>query len=189
MWCSFISHDFSLLQKILTFRTTKEDCGVTRDGVKASNILKAARRHGLIAKGFRQEPEDLKEMQLPAIIHWNFNHFLVLEGFDKDKVYLNDPASGPKVVSEEEFDLSFTGVILTFEPDSDFKPSGNKPNLLESLSNWLTGSEVAITYLVIVGLLLVIPGLIVPAFSKIFIDDILIAGRENWLKPLLWEWE
>ncbi|WP_156204712.1 NHLP family bacteriocin export ABC transporter peptidase/permease/ATPase subunit [Candidatus Syntrophocurvum alkaliphilum] len=173
-------------KKYLPLEQLREDCGVTRDGVKASNILKAARRHGLIAKGFRQEPEDLKEMQLPAIIHWNFNHFLVLEGFDKDKVYLNDPASGPKVVSEEEFDLSFTGVILTFEPDSDFKPSGNKPNLLESLSNWLTGSEVAITYLVIVGLLLVIPGLIVPAFSKIFIDDILIAGRENWLKPLLW---
>lgn len=173
-------------KKYLPLEELRVDCGVTRDGVKASNILKAARRHGFIAKGFRKEPEDLKTMALPAIIHWNFNHFVVLEGFDEENVYLNDPGSGPKVISYEEFDMSFTGVILTFEPGDDFQPSGNKSNFIDSLRNWLTGSKEPIIYLVLIGLLMVIPGLITPAFSKIFIDDVLLAGKEEWLKPLLW---
>lgn len=177
---------FAYYKKYLPLEQLRVDCGVTRDGVKASNILKAARRYGFEAKGFRKEPEDLKTMQLPAIIHWNFNHFVVLEGFIKDKVYINDPASGPKVISAEEFDLAFTGVILTFEPGLEFQPSGKKSSFIASLRNWLSGSRTAVIYLVLIGLLMVIPGLITPAFSKIFIDDILLDGKREWLKPLLW---
>ncbi len=177
---------FAYYKKYLPLEQLRVDCGVTRDGVKASNILKAARRYGFKAQGFRKEPEDLKNMPLPAIIHWNFNHFVVLEGFVKDKVYINDPGSGPKAISEEEFDLAFTGVVLTFEPGSDFQPSGKKSSFLVSLQNWLSGSQTAIIYLVLIGLLMVIPGLVVPAFSKIFIDDILLDGKREWLKPLLW---
>ena len=173
-------------KKYLPLEVLRVDCGVTRDGVKASNMLKAARRHGFVAKGFRKEPEELKDILLPAIIHWNFNHFVVLEGFVKDKVFINDPASGPRTISEEEFDMAFTGVVLTFEPGTEFQPSGKKNNFFESLSNWLIGSRTAITYLVLIGLLMVIPGLIIPAFSKIFIDDILLGGKNEWLKPLLW---
>lgn len=173
-------------KKYLPLEVLRVDCGVTRDGVKASNMLKAARRHGFVAKGFRKEPEELKDILLPAIIHWNFNHFVVLEGFDKDKVFINDPGSGPRTISEEEFDMAFTGVVLIFEPGPEFQPSGNKNNFLESLGNWLIGSRTAITYLVLIGLLMVIPGLITPAFSKIFIDDILLGGKNEWLKPLLW---
>ena len=177
---------FAHYRLYLPLEILRADCGVTRDGVKASNMLKAARRYGFNARGFRKEPEDLKNMPMPVIIHWNFNHFVVLEGFVKDKVYINDPGSGPKVISGEEFDLAFTGVVLTFEPGPEFKPAGKKSSLVSSLQNWLSGSNAAITYLILIGLLMVIPGLIVPAFSKIFIDDILLGGKGDWLKPLLW---
>nr|WP_072910677.1 NHLP family bacteriocin export ABC transporter peptidase/permease/ATPase subunit [Desulforamulus aeronauticus] len=177
---------FAYYKKYLPLEQMRVDCGVTRDGVKASNILKAARRYGFEAKGFRKEPQDLRTMPLPAIIHWNFNHFVVLEGFVKDQVYINDPGSGPKIISEEEFDLAFTGVILTFVPGAAFQPGGEKNSFIVSLRKWLSGSRSAILYLVIIGLLMVIPGLLVPAFSKIFIDDILLEGKGDWLKPLLW---
>ncbi len=177
---------FAYYKKYLPLEQMRVDCGVTRDGVKAGSILKAARRYGFAAKGFRKEPQDLRTMPLPAIIHWNFNHFVVLEGFAKDQVYINDPGSGPKIISEEEFDLAFTGVILTFVPGTAFQPGGEKNSFIASLRKWLSGSRSAIIYLVIVGLLMVIPGLLVPAFSKIFIDDILLEGKGVWLKPLLW---
>lgn len=177
---------FAYYRKYLPLEQLRVDCGVTRDGVKANSILKAARRHGFQARGFRKEPLDLKTMPLPAIIHWNFNHFVVLEGFGKDEVYINDPAAGPRTIAAEEFDMAFTGVILTFEPGPEFKPSGKKSSLIASIRKWLSGSRAAIVYLVIIGLIMVVPGLLVPAFSKIFIDDILLGGKGDWLKPLLW---
>ncbi|MDX9871712.1 MAG: NHLP family bacteriocin export ABC transporter peptidase/permease/ATPase subunit [Clostridia bacterium] len=177
---------FAYYKKYIPLEKLRIDCGVTRDGVKALNILKAARRHGFTAKGFRKEPEELKALPLPLIIHWNFNHFLVLEGFKGNSVYLNDPANGPKVVSAEEFNLAYTGIALTFETAADFQPSGEKDNVLRSLRSWLKGSRTALIYLVLAGLLLVIPGVVIPSFAKIFIDDILLAGKDNWLKPLLW---
>jgi len=160
-------------------------CGVSRDGSKASNILKTARNFGMEAKGFRKEPAALKEMPLPAVIHWNFNHFLVLEGFHKGKVFLNDPASGPRVITEEEFDQSYTGIVLTFQPTPDFQKSGQKPKLLIALKNRLRGSESAVIYVFFTGLALVLPGLVIPVFARIFVDDILLAGKSNWLVPLL----
>ncbi len=160
-------------------------CGVSRDGSKASNILKAARTYGLEAKGFRKEPEAVKEMQLPVMIHWNFNHFLVLEGFQNGQALLNDPAMGPRTVTEAEFDQSFTGVVLAFKPGADFVPGGEKPNIISGLKKRLKGSEIALTYVILVGLALVVPGLLIPIFSKIFVDDILLAGKQSWLAPLL----
>ncbi len=160
-------------------------CGVSRDGSKASNILKAARNFGLEAKGYRKEPEDLKTMQFPVIIHWNFNHFVVLEGFDRGYAYLNDPGSGPRSVPEEEFEQSFTGVVLTFEVGPDFEKNGGRPNVATALTKRLKGSELALTYVILVGLALVIPGLVIPVFSKIFVDDILLGGKGSWLGPLL----
>ena len=160
-------------------------CGVSRDGSKASNVVKAARTYGLEAKGFRKEPADLRGITFPAIIHWNFNHFLVLEGFKNGRVYINDPAMGPRVVTEEEFDQSFTGVVLTFASSPDFVKGGDKQNVIRALQKRFRGSGPALIYVILVGLLLVIPGLVIPVFSRIFVDQILLGGMSNWLVPLL----
>ena len=104
------------------------ECGVSRDGSKASNILRAARRFGLTARGFRQEPSTLHLRPMPCIIHWNFNHFVVLEGIDGDRAFINDPAFGRRRIDMAELDRSFTGVVLVIEPAPDFKRLGSKPN-------------------------------------------------------------
>ena len=109
--------------KIIPLERMRVECGVSRDGVKASNIVLAGERLGLISKAYRKEPDQLRSMKPPMIIHWNFNHFVVLEGFKKDKVYLNDPAIGHVIVPFSEFDESFTGIVLTFEPKQDFQCS------------------------------------------------------------------
>ncbi len=160
-------------------------CGVTRDGSKASNLLKAARSYGFIAKGYKKEPAELRGMRLPAIVFWNFNHFVVLEGFRKDKVYLNDPAAGPRVVSSDEFDQSFTGVVLTLEPGPEFKPGGRPPGTIAALRRRFVGLKPALTYLIVVGLALVVPSMVIPVFTSIFIDKFLVARLDSWLKPLL----
>jgi NHLM bacteriocin system ABC transporter peptidase/ATP-binding protein len=160
-------------------------CGVTRDGSKASNVLKAARSYGFTAKGYRKEPNELRAMPLPAIVFWNFNHFLVLEGFRRNKVYLNDPAAGPRVVTEEEFDQSFTGVVLTFEPGPDFNRAGRPPSVLAALKRRFVGLKTSVAYVILVGLALVVPTMLAPVFIGIFIDKFLVSGFESWLKPLL----
>ena len=160
-------------------------CGVSRDGSKASNVMRAARTFGLDVKGYRREPAQLRLERVPMIVYWNFNHFLVVEGFHKGKVYLNDPASGPRVVTEEEFDESFTGVVLLFEPTPDFKRGGQQPGLWPALRKRLVGSRIALLFGVLTGLFLVIPGLVIPAFTRVFVDDILLGGLHDWLRPLL----
>ena len=173
------------LRKYIPLEELRQKCGVSRDGSKASNVLKAAREYGFKAKGYRKEPESLKDVQLPAIIHWNFNHFLVLEGFSQKGVHLNDPACGRRRVSMEEFDQSFTGVVLLMQPADDFVPSGKKSDFLSSLRLRLKGSEMGVLFVFLLGLALVLPGLILPVFAKVFVDDILIGERNEWLKPLL----
>jgi NHLM bacteriocin system ABC transporter peptidase/ATP-binding protein len=160
-------------------------CGVTRDGTKASNVLKAARSYGFTARGYRKDPEQLREMRMPVIVLWNFNHFLVVEGFRRGKVYLNDPASGSRVVSEEEFDQSFTGVVLTFEPGPEFRPGGRPPSATLALKRRFVGLRSSVAYVVLVGLALVVPGMLAPVFIGIFIDRVLVSGLEGWLRPLL----
>lgn len=171
--------------KYVLLEEVRAECGVCRDGSKASNILKAARKYGLEAKGYRKEPEKLGEMQLPLIIHWNFNHFMVLEGFGKDKAFFNDPASGRRSVTLDEFNQLFTGITLSFTPASGFKKDGKKSSLAAALIKRLTGLKAALLYVVLIGLALVIPGLILPVFSRVFIDDVLLRGKASWALPLL----
>ncbi len=159
-------------------------CGVSRDGSKASNVLKAARSYGLAAKGFRKTPEKLLEMPMPVILHWNFNHYLVLEGVKGDRVYLNDPISGPRTVSHDELDAGFTGVVLAFEPTEDFTKGGQRPSMLMDLARRLRHSRAGLALIALASLLLVVPGIIIPVFSKVFVDDILLGQLEDWFIPL-----
>lgn len=160
-------------------------CGVSRDGSKASNLVRAAARYGLKARGFRCEPAALRTQPLPAILHWNFNHFVVLEGFGRRYAYLNDPAAGPRKVSYGELDKAFTGVAITFTTTPEFVPGGQRPSMLAALGRRIRGSHSAVLYAFLASLGLVIPGLLAPTFTRILVDDVLVRGFVYWLKPLL----
>ena len=160
-------------------------CGVSRDGLKATNIIKAAKEFGLESKGYAKSLEKLMQIQTPAIIFWNFNHFLVLEGFTKNKVYLSDPAQGRYHVTHQEFDEAYTGVVLTFNPSATFEKGNEKRGLMASLASRVANSKGSILYILLVSLFLVIPGLVVPSFIQIFIDKYLINGYSGFVMPLL----
>ena len=171
--------------RIIPLTELRRECGVSRDGSKASNVLKAARLYGLDAKGFKKPLEDLKGIAPPFIVFWNFNHFLVVEGFKKNQVYLNDPGTGPRTVSLDEFDRAYTGVVLIFEPGLEFHKGGKKQSMVSALSSRLQTSRGAIAFCLLAGLLLTIPRLAVPAFTQVFVDEILVENRIDWLRPLL----
>jgi NHLM bacteriocin system ABC transporter peptidase/ATP-binding protein len=160
-------------------------CGVSRDGTKASNILKGGRHYGLSAKGFRKEPEDLLSLPIPSIIHWNFNHFVVFEGLSGKYACINDPGLGKRRISAEEFSESFTGVVLALEPGPDFTPGGKPPRLFGALAQRLQGSGQGVAIVLLMSLLLLLPGIVTPVFAKVFVDDILIDRLRDWLTPLL----
>jgi len=171
--------------RIVPLAELRQACGVSRDGSNAYNVLKAARNYGMKAKGFKAEITALQEMPCPYIVFWNFNHFLVVEGFGKERVYVNDPAAGPRSISLEEFDQAYTGIVLVIEPGPDFKPGGSKPSIILALRSRLQYSMGAILYAVLAGFLLVLPGLAVPVFTQVFVDNILVQGQQDWLFPLL----
>lgn len=160
-------------------------CGVSRDGVKASNVVRAGRAYGLTSKGFREEPEGITKHALPIVAFWNFNHFVVVEGVDERRVYLNDPAAGRRTVTHQEFDDAFTGIILTFEPGPTFARGGARPRTIRLLADRLSGSRMGLLYCVLIGLLMVLPGLVIPVFSKVFVDEVLVQGLTGWVVPLL----
>jgi ATP-binding cassette, subfamily C, bacterial len=170
--------------RIVPLPELRIECGISRNGSTAGNIVKAARRYGLIAKGYKQELDQLIFLSAPYIVFWNFNHFLVVESFSRQRVYLNDPAGGRRHVSLQEFDEGFTGVVLTFEPGADFERKGRQPNVISALRNHLHGSMRAVLACISVGFLLVIPGIILPVLSQLWIDHILVEKRLDWLSSL-----
>ncbi len=173
--------------KWLPLEQVRADCGVSRDGSNAKNILRAARSYGLTAKGYRYEPEDLKKNgNFPCIIHWNFNHFLVLNGFKKGKAILNDPAKGTYSVSTEEFDKSFTGICLMFEPSETFEPSGKPKSTVAFAMKKMKGMGVATAFTIITTIITSLIGIINPAFSRIFLDRLLTHKNPDWVMPFIY---
>ena len=172
--------------KWIPLEQVREDCGVSRDGSNAKNVLKAARSYGLIAKGYRYEPEDLKKNgKFPCIIHWNFNHFVVLNGFKGDKAVLNDPARGTYTVSKETFDRSFTGVCLMFEPSEEFRPGGKPKSMVAFAKKRLSGAGSAIAFVTLTTVISSLLGIIYPAFSRVFLDRLLTQKNPEWFYPFL----
>lgn len=161
------------------------DCGVSRDGSSARNILLAARNYGLKAKGYRMEPKALKDIELPAIIHWNFNHFVIFDGFKKDKALLNDPARGTVAVSMDEFDKSFTGIVLRFKKTENFIPDGKPKSILDFTRRRLRGTMDSFIIVGVTGFLIAAVNMVTPVFSRVFIDNILSGKVRSGLVPLL----
>ena len=159
-------------------------CGVSRDGSKASNIVKAARQFGLQAKGFRKEPAGLPDLPMPSIIHWNFNHYVVFEGFQGEYAVVNDPARGRRRYRRAEFGQSFTGVVLALTPDTGFTRGGAPPRPLREIVRLLRRSWPAVGLVCAFSLMLVVPGLLIPGLSKLFVDKVLLERLGNWLLPL-----
>jgi NHLM bacteriocin system ABC transporter peptidase/ATP-binding protein len=160
-------------------------CGVSRDGSKASSVARAARAYGLAAQGMRLEIDALCQYAFPMIVFWNFNHFVVLEGLDQKRAWLNDPATGPRVVGMAEFSRSYTGVTLVFNPQPDFQRMGKPRGMIAAMGTRLRNGRAGLLYVFIASLAMVIPGLAIPVFSQVFVDSYLIARLDSWVKPLL----
>jgi NHLM bacteriocin system ABC transporter peptidase/ATP-binding protein len=171
--------------KWLPLEQLRADCGVSRDGSNARNLLVVARANGLKAQGYRMEPEALREIAFPAIIHWNFNHFVVLNGFEKNRAVINDPGRGTVEVPLDDFDKSFTGIVLCFEKTDDFVPSGKPKSVWEFAQKRLKGTSTAFAFVLLTGLLTAGIGVIIPVFSRIFMDHILAGKNREWLVPFL----
>jgi NHLM bacteriocin system ABC transporter peptidase/ATP-binding protein len=159
-------------------------CGVSRDGSKAGNLVRAARRYGLIAQGRRFDLADLQAQTEPVIVFWQFKHFLVLEGFAGGRAYLNDPACGRRQVSMADFVRGYTGVTLTFARGAEFQPGGAHATTRQILRARLRGAYATLAYTLLASLLLVIPGLVVPLMLQVFVDSYLIEQLDGWIKPL-----
>jgi NHLM bacteriocin system ABC transporter peptidase/ATP-binding protein len=171
--------------KFVPLAELRQECGVSRDGSKAANLVKAARHYGMEAKGYKKGLESLAELPVPYIIFWNFDHFLVVEGYRRDRVFLNDPANGRRKVTKEEFSQAYTGIVLEIKPGTEFVKGGKKRNTILALHSRLKNSYDAVFFSIVAGLFLTFPRLVVPAFSQVFTDEILVQGREDWLRPLL----
>ena len=162
------------------------DCGVSRDGSNAKNVLIAARSYGFEAQGYRCEIDSLKDnMQFPCIIHWNFNHFVVLDGFQGNYAWINDPARGEVKVTMEEFGRSFTGICLQIKPGPDFEPGGKPKSTVEFARRRLRGAGAAVAFVLFSTVIGYLFGIINPLFSRFFMDRLLTGENRELLMPFL----
>ena len=169
--------------KIVPLEELRVVCGVSRDGASAKNIVDAARSYGLSGRGFRMDTDDLAKVAEPTIIFWAFQHFMVVEGitqwFGRRYVHVNDPASGPRRMEWEDFDGGYTGIALTFAPGEEFVRGGQRVSLWRSLRERWGRSGGLLALGLLASLLLVLPGVVAPAFTRIFIDSYLGGGRSG----------
>lgn len=180
-----LSMVFAYFGKHLPLEQMRIETGVSRDGCNAGNMMKAAIRYGIECHAYRKEPEGLRELQPPCIIHWNFCHFVVFEGFKGKYAYINDPAVGRRKITMKELDDGFTGVVLTFKPTQDFTKEKKRNTLFSFIQKRISGQFSVLVKLTFVGLLLVFPGLLFPVLSQIFMDDVLLKGNTGWFFKLI----
>ena len=173
-------------KKWFSIEFLRDACGVSRDASNAMTLIKFARDQGFDANGYSLELEELKELNsFPMVIHWKFNHFVVLERIKGKRYWINDPAAGRVILDEKEVDECFTGVVLTFEPNQDFSPSGRSPSWARSLLGYAGEIKMGLFLAATLGLALVIPGALLPILSIVFIDYVLVQGFKDWLPILL----
>lgn len=161
------------------------ETGVSRDGCNAANILRAGSRFGMETHGYRKKIESLKTLDFPCIIHWNFNHFVVLEGFKGKYAYLNDPAVGRRKLTIEELDDGFTGIVLTFQPTSSFVKEKKEKKILPMIRKRMGNQKAGLIQMFYIGLLLILPGLVLPVLSQVFLDELLGTSGVSWFPQFL----
>ena len=173
--------------RVVPLSELRERCGISRDGVTAVQLKRTALSYGLEVRAYRTSAEQLKlETQLPAILFWNFNHFLVLEGFDDNKAYLSDPASGRRSVTWDEFQTSFTGVVLELKPGASFERGGREPSLYHRVPQLIRPYAYVLPWLLLVAVVAAVPELFIAGATAQFIDSFLQEGRENIAIPVVW---
>ena len=172
--------------KWVPLEQVRSDCGVSRDGSNAKNICKAAKSYGFKVQAFSRTPKSIKEKgKFPCIIHWNFNHFVVLNGFKGKYACINDPARGAIKVGPEEFDRAFTGITLNITPDEGFEPGGKRQSTLSFAKKRLIGAGAAILLVMLTTVISSMFGIINPIMSKIFMDRLLTKTNSSWLMPFI----
>ena len=173
-------------QKWVPLEQVRLDCGVCRDGSNMKNVFLAAQNYGLEVHGYRMEVDSIRKSgTFPCIIHWNFNHFVVLDGFKGNKAVINDPARGLVKVSMEEFDTSFTGLVLSFKPTDRFEPSGKRKSTLAFARKRLKGAAPAVVFIILTGVITSLLNIINPVMSRIFYDRLLTGRAPGWLYPFI----
>lgn len=170
----------------LPLEQVRRDCGVSRDGSNAKNLMQAGRKYGFNVAGYRCELDLLREEgSFPCIVHWEFNHFVVLKGFKKGKAYINDPARGERILTMEEFDRGFTGICLEFEPTEEFVPSGKRKSMLSFAKKRLKGTTSAFVLVLATTIIATLVQVINPVFSRVLVDRLLTRDNIEWLYPFV----
>jgi ATP-binding cassette subfamily C protein len=157
-------------------QTLRDACQVSRDGTTALQMAKVARGYGMNAKGASKDLHELDTLATPFIAYWSFYHFVVVEGWDRTWVYINDPAMGPRRVSWDEMDSCFTGIVIDFEPTSEFERGGKRRSLVESLRTHLGPYKRALAFATVVGIFATIPGIAAAGFLSFFINRVISAA-------------
>ena len=164
----------------------RKDCGISRDGSKMSNIMKAANAYGMVTHAYSRTTEKLRESgTFPCILYWEFNHFVVCDGFRGDQVYLNDPARGDIHMPVEMFDESYTGVCLMLEPGEDFQPSGAPVTMLRYAAEKLKKTRSTVLFVAITTAIISLLGILMTGFTRVFLDKMLTGLESDWLRSFL----
>jgi ABC-type bacteriocin/lantibiotic exporter with double-glycine peptidase domain len=160
-------------------------CGVSRDGSSALQLTAAASNYGLKCEGYGVDSAELRDLQLPGILYWGFDHFVVLEGWSRGRWRIMDPSIGHRWVSAAEFDEKFTGVVLELSPTADFRRGGRTRGVREALVERMRGSWRVVAATAACGVLLAIPAFTLPALGAVYVDRVLLEGATGWLLPMV----